>query len=168
MPESPQSPPIKYEQSWIQSVAVWLCLFVAAALYAAAYLSPKLLSYAQLRSTHHDNRAELITLQQHCEHLKLVETALDGDPTIKAELARIEFDKVDPGEQRIRVGNGLTLNAIAAPPLKPPAGSALPWYTPALEFLNGNRSYTSGLLLAAAILVAVGFLGVRPRNLRAA
>ncbi len=97
----------KQEQSWVPTLAFWLCLFVAAALYAVAFLSPKLLTHAKLSSRRYDNRAQMVKLQEHCEHLEIVQDALQTDPGIKAELARVEFDKVDPAEQRIPVGNGL-------------------------------------------------------------
>ena len=144
----------------MRSVAFWLCLFVAAALYAIVFLSPKLLSHAQLSSRYDDNLAQLVVLQEHCEHLKTVETALQSDPGFKAELTRIEFDAVDPAEQRIPIGNGLSLNSIAAAPVKAPPGKTLLWYTPVLEFLTGNPQYGNCMLLVAAALVMIGFVGL--------
>jgi len=148
------------EQSWVRSVVFWLCLFAAAALYAVVYLSPKLLVRARLSSRHHDNHIQLVTLQQHCKHLETVQTALQSDPGFRAELARIEFDAVDPAEQRIPVGDGLTLNAIAAAPHKGPPGSTLPWYTPVLEYLTETPRQGNCMLLVAAVLVMFGFVGL--------
>ena len=84
----------KSEQSWVPSVAFWLCLFVAAVLFAIPYLAPKLLRHARLSSRYHDNQARLATLSEHCEHLKIVQEALQSDPGFQAELARVEFDAV--------------------------------------------------------------------------
>ncbi len=153
--------PTNAEQSWVPSVAFWLCLFVAAALFAIPHLAPKLLTHARLNSKYADNQARLITLAEHCEHLKIVQDALQSDPGFQAELARIEFDAVNPAEQRIPVGNGLTLNAIAAVPTQPPPGNTLPWYTGLLEYLAHNRPYTHCMLAFAAVLVVYGFVGLR-------
>jgi hypothetical protein len=148
------------EQSWVPSVAFWLCLFVAAALFAIPFLAPKLLTHARLSSRFDDNQARLVTLSEHCEQLKIVQDALQSDPGFQAELARIEFDAVNPAEQRLPVGNGLTLNAIAAAPLPAPPGNTLAWYAPLLEFLTENRSYTHCMLAFAAVLVVYGFVGL--------
>jgi len=151
-----------HEQSWAPAVAFWLCLFVAGLLFAAAYLSPKLLTHARLSSRRFDNHEQLVTLSQHCEHLEVVQQALESDPGMKAELARIEFDAVDPAEQRIAVGAGLTLNAIAAAPIPKPPGTSLAWYAPMLEFLVDNPQYAHCMLLIAAVLVVYGFIGLQP------
>ena len=120
----------EYQQGWIRSLVFWLCLCVAVALYALVYLSPKYLENAQLSNRHHENQAQLVTLQKHSEHLQTVIQALESDPGFRAELIRIEFDAVDPAEQRIPVGDGLSLNAITALPEVVQDDSHLPWYVP--------------------------------------
>jgi cell division protein FtsB len=141
-------------RAWLGALACWLCLLLAAGVYAAVALSPKLLSLCLLRNEYEANQLRLVGLEQQVQRMEQVAAALVNDPDFASALARVDFETQHPGEQRIPVSSKLSFEPrSAAADLQLPE-VPLPWYTPLLRLLAHNR-YVSNLLLAAAAALAL-------------
>ena len=143
--------------SMLVSLLFWLTLIVSASLYSAVALSPKLLSYIELRNQHFQNQVVLVDLEDQVQHLERVATALESDPEFADELARVEFDASRPGDQRVAVQQTLWLDRPDS--LSSPVAEAhtLPWYTPLIRAFAGNQELRNYSLAAAAILILMAF-----------
>lgn len=143
--------------SWATSLAFWCCLLIAAALYASVTLSPKLFTQLALGHEHYRNQVRLVELEQEVDYLQAVAEALRNDPQFAAELARVEFDAVRPGDERIPMNRSLS---IAARRTKKPTPARLighPMHVVAIEFLATNSNARIGLLAAAATITVLAF-----------
>ena len=141
------------------SLAFWLCLLLAAVVYASVALAPKLLGYVKLNDEYRKNRTELVALEQRVSHLERVKDALENDPEFAAELARIDFDASRPGDERIAVEPLLSLEAV--PTTARPSAAAFDghpaWYAPLLGVLAGNRTVRMSFLAIAAVVTLGAF-----------
>ena len=142
---------------WTISIAFWLSLLVASTLYAAVAIAPKLSNYIRLRSDHFSNQVRLVDLERRIEYLQKVAIALEQEPEFAAELARVEFDAVDPRDRRIPLQNGLCLDGWVEGDVRPPHTGALPWYTPLVDVWAKQSGVRSVTLTAAALLTIVAF-----------
>ena len=151
------STPATARYDWIASLAFWLCLVVAAALFASVTLAPRLVTYLELRKEYQANQEQLVGLEGRTQYLEKVVDALRSDAQFAAEVARIDFDAARPGDERIAVDKSLSLSIPRYDP--PPAAAAAdaPWYVPATRFLAGNPSLRPLMLAVAAALVVVAF-----------
>src|SRR5262245_29239903 len=102
--------PAGRQPGWLTSLAFWLCLFGAAALYGTVTLSPKLLAFLMLDREYHDNQWKLVSLEKQVERLQKVIDAQKNDPAFVREQARTDFPVARPDEQRIPVESHLRLN----------------------------------------------------------
>ncbi len=148
--------------SWVVSLAFWLVLFTAAAVYAAVALAPRLLAYTALEQHYVENQIRLVELERRNDHLTRVADALEGDPDFATQLLRIDFDAARPGEERIAVDPRFHLAvqgeaAAVAPP-------SLPWYTPLAEVLARDAGLRRRLLVAAAVAVVLAFAVLHDAN----
>ena len=132
-------------------------MLVAAGLYAAVALSPKLVVYLHLRDEHYQTQVELVTMEHRVLYLKKVMHALEHDPEFAAEQARVELGAERPGDERIAVDESLyfTPDAQFDPSLF--KKSILPWYTSLLEVFATDRKKRQGLLIAAVFLSLFAF-----------
>ena len=144
-------------RGWLTSLAFWLCLFSAAALYAAVVLSPRLLTLLALQREHDSNQWRLVALKSQVDHLQKVIDAQRNDPAFVRELARSDFHVADAHEQRIPVDRHLRLNIETARGDRPAAPPELPWYAPLLSVIADSRGISTAVLSAAAVLVLYGF-----------
>lgn len=139
------------------SMTFWLLLLAAAVLFAFVSLSPKALTYLTLWDQFQSQQEELVQLEQQQTELNRVIAALNDDPQFAAEMARLEFDAVRPGEEILTVESSLALEPHAV--RKSPAGRSergsawRPWIAAAVQ----SQSLRMGCLLAAATLVLVAF-----------
>lgn len=140
------------------SLAFWVSLVASAMLFAAVSLAPKLLAWRTLQEQFRSQQTRLLVLEQQTEQLDRVVQALEQDPQFSAELARLEFDALRPGEEVIAVDGSLSLNPIVhdRPEARISAQSADPWL-PWLKRLAGDEPLRLGLLAAAACVVIVAF-----------
>jgi hypothetical protein len=143
---------------WKTTVAFWTLLLVAAGLYAVVVLSPKVLTYFELRKIHHDRQWELVGLEDRVQALGRTVAAFERDPRMASELTRSEFGVVDPREQRIPVDDELSFQ------LKEPrtsrvdtAGVHEPAWLPVVATVAGSRPIQDFGLLLAAAMVLFGF-----------
>lgn len=138
------------------SLTFWLLLLAAAGLFAFVSLSPKALAYLTLWDQFQSQQEELVQLEQQQTELNRVIAALKDDPQFAAEMARMEFDAVRPGEEILAVESSLALepHAVHKSPGRSERGSAWrPWIAAAVQ----SQSLRMGCLLAAAMLVLVAF-----------
>jgi cell division protein FtsB len=139
------------------SLTFWLLLLAAAVLFAFVSLSPKALAYLTLWDQFQSQQEELVQLEQQQAELNRVIAALNDDPQFAAEMARLEFDAVRPGEEILTVESSLALEPHAVHEL--PAGRSekhsawRPWIAAAVQ----SQSLRRGCLLAAAMLVIIAF-----------
>ena len=142
---------------WTISVAFWLSLLLAATLYAVVALSPNLSRYLRLQNDHFTNQVRLVQLERRIDYLQKVALALEQEPEFAAELARVEFDAVDPGDYRIPLQNGLCLDGwVDAETAEPPVRS-LPWFTPLVDMWAHRVGVRRATLTIAALLTLVAF-----------
>jgi hypothetical protein len=151
-------------QGWLASLAFWLCLFAAAALYGTATLSPKLLAFLVLDRDYRTNQWRLVSEEKQVEHLKKVIEAQTNDPAFMREQARSDFDVADSDEQRIPVESHLRLNIETGNSGSPALRTELPPYAALLEFVARSHRVGNALLGAAAILVLYAFTRLYVRS----
>lgn len=139
------------------SLMFWTALLVAAVLFAAVTLAPRLTTLIDLRDEHYVHQLKLVALEQQTRQLERVVTALERDPDFAAEMARLEFDALRPGEEVIAVDGNLALDARQMPPAAAAPETSRAWYLPALQRLASQRDLRHLLLLTAAVLVVTSF-----------
>lgn len=155
--DEPQTSPASRIGGLAISLAFWTGLIIAAVLFAAVNLSPRLAAILKLREEHYANQLRLVSLEKQARQLERVVQALEHDPAFAAEMARLEFDALRPGEEVIAVDRTLALDARHAATAEPPRGATQAWYLPAVEILATSRELRNTLLLAAAVLTIVAF-----------
>ena len=149
------------QQGVVFTVWSWLCLFAAAGVLAVLHLSPKLVTYAELEQRCQTNQQRLVSLEQQVERLRLEAEALLRDPEFAAALARVDFQKLRPGEQRIPVDPHLSQQVRAAGPdlaVTPPPFPA--WYPYARQVVQ-QPAWSSLLQLVGIGLVLCAFVPIR-------
>ena len=157
------SPPETFS-GMVISLVFWLFLFAAGILFAIVSLSPKLLVYLQLRSQFDVNQRRLVMLEQQAEQLRRVINAIRTDTDFAAELTRIEFDAVLPGEEVIPVDSALKLDARSVETPLPDFPAASEWYEPLVNHLASDHELRMGFLACAMLLVIVSFTLLQPMN----
>jgi len=139
------------------SLTFWLMLLAAAGLFAVVSLSPKLSTYLALCDQHFAQQHELLQLERDHAELERVIAALEHDPHFAAEMARMEFDAVRPGEEILSVDSALTLSpnigAMKTDPLAVGGSRWRPWIAVLAEF----QPLRMLLLATAAGLVLFAF-----------
>ncbi|MBC8113385.1 MAG: hypothetical protein H7062_03340 [Candidatus Saccharimonas sp.] len=148
----------------IVSLLFWFCLLLAASLFAAVALAPKLAETLRLRDLYTTNQLKLVSVERQNEQLQSVVDAIQNDKDFATEMTRIEFDAVRSDEEIIPVAADLKLETrgIQTPRAQPVIPRA--WYQPWLTLLTENDSLRSMLLGAAAVLVVVSFTWFQPAS----
>lgn len=139
------------------SLTFWLLLFFAASLFAAVVLSPRYLAYLELRNEYLSNQVQLVTLENQVEYLKQIAHSLEHDPEFRSEVARVDFDAVRPGEERIAVDPDLALDLPQWNSRQRIPVTSRAWYVPMLSVLSENHKVRSSLLLTAGVIVLLSF-----------
>lgn len=154
---APRSPSAEPLSGIAVSVAFWLALLSAVGVFAGVSLSPKLAVYLALEDQHRSQQQELMKLEHQHAELERVIAALKDDPQFAAELTRLEFDAVRPGEEILSVDSSLTFNpnAVARGSL-PSAVTRSPW-RPWVAILAYNQRLRTVLFVTAAGLVLFAF-----------
>ena len=140
------------------SLGFWCSLFVAAGLYAAVTLSPKLRSVRELDQVRYEQQRRLLHLERLTEQLSLVVEALEHDSQFASEITRLEFDAARPGEELIQVDSELTLSPVSVSNTQAPAPHAVAdtWQV-TLDRLSADDHLRLRLLGSAALLVILAF-----------
>jgi hypothetical protein len=144
------------------SLGFWFCLLISAVLFAVVALSPKLLTYLQLRHQFDSNQLQLVALERQAGQLRRVVEAVRDDEDFAAELTRIEFDAVQPDEEILPVDGSLTLDAIATGSSTSLLAVMDPWYEPVVRFLASDARSRLSILGSAALLVVISFTILQP------
>lgn len=156
--QPPSASPVRPLWSGLLSLFFWLCLLIAAALYAGVSLAPKYIAWEAWNRQYQTNQWELVGLEQRMSQLEQVVAALKDDPQFSAELARIEFDALVPGEEVIPVSDGLTYRPAA--PVETagtPATHSTPPWKPWISAFASDAELRTRALTVAAALVLLGF-----------
>src|SRR5579872_2877833 len=80
------------------SLTFWASLGLAAVLFAALALAPKLRTYRDLRLEYEERQRALVSQEQRHDYLARVAEALINDADFAAEMARIDFGVADSEE----------------------------------------------------------------------
>ncbi|MDA0590375.1 MAG: septum formation initiator family protein [Planctomycetota bacterium] len=162
---------------WVVSLLFWGQMIAAASLYGVVALAPKLTVFVELQNDHLRTQTQLVSLENHIHELEKVVVALQDDPRVIEELARLDLDASRPDETRIPLEGGETLQSRLGQTMHvPDVGRA--WYQPLLQAFAENTSLRVTSLGVAAALVVISFTFFHPsqarsfhsgwRNLRAA
>lgn len=146
----------------VVSLLFWVLLLGAALLYGAVSLSPKLLIHSELDGRYLKTQTQLVGLEQRVTELRHVTQALEHDPRVLQELARIDLDASKPDEERIPLPAELTLQSRVNdhPPVAPEVTRA--WYLPILRAFVENQRLRRTSLLCSAMLVLIAFVFLHP------
>jgi cell division protein FtsB len=161
---TPLHPLRETRAGWLTSLAFWLGLFTAAALFATVTLSPKLLTFLTLNRQYHANQWKLVSLERQVDHLEKVIDAQKHDPGFVREQARSDFDVARPDDESIPVESHLRLNIGTGAANLQVAPAELPWYSPLLAAVGRSRHVSNALLFIAALLVLYAFAMLYERN----
>ncbi|RPI80732.1 MAG: hypothetical protein EHM42_11715 [Planctomycetaceae bacterium] len=153
------------EAGGLASVAFWTSLFIAAGLYAAVVLAPKLIHHAELSRAHRANQWRLVELQRQIEYLKRVIDAHEFDPAFARERARSEFELRPVDEEQIPVPPHLKLQIGHREPetaQRTVREASGPWYLPWLKQIVSRPIVGSALLAGAAVITVLAFTFLNP------
>jgi hypothetical protein len=139
----------------------WICLLVAAGLYAPCVLAGRFVAWWDLQQRYLRNQAQLIAVQQQIQHLQRVSDALEHDPDFAGQVARAELGAVPSGTQVIALPAELNSDPrvlLARPEVEAPVEA---WYMPVLRRISTDAALRRYLLSAAAGVFLLGFLCFR-------
>lgn len=141
----------------------WVCLIVAAALYAPCVLADRIVAWSELQRKYERNQVELIASQRHVQQLQRVADALESDPAFARSIARADLGATPTGTTAIDLPEELNHD-----PRVLPAAAAIelpvdPWYLPLMRRIASDARLRRNLLLAAAGVFLFGFLVFREK-----
>ncbi len=160
MPDTTDQPDT--HASWAISLAFWLALLAAIGAYSLVALSPKLLSYIQLRHDYHATQMRLVGLEHEVDDLTQVVDSLARDPDFVRKLASVEFGARRAGEERIPVDEHLQLSIRDNDPVFEMPADSLPWYGSAVYPFAVNNRLRGTILLASALTLVFAFMFLQP------
>lgn len=150
---------------WISSLLFWFQLLLAVALYAAVSLAPKLNVMVKLQTEFLKTQSQLVSLENQVSEMQKVVKALESDPRILKQLARLEWDAARPGEERIELSPDLTLQRRITQQREHSPEISRAWYMPLLTTFAENRQLRTTCLSVAAALVLISFTFFLPGEL---
>ena len=102
-------------------------------------------------------RYNWFSLENQVEYLRQIAHSLEHDPEFRSEVARVDFDAVRPGEERIAVDPELALDVPQWNPNQKIPIVSHSWYEPMLNVLSKNQKVRSSILLSAAAIIILSF-----------
>ena len=148
---------------FVLSVAFWLALLVAVAMYALVALSPKLVVYLDAKNQWRENQNRLVQLESKVNYLGRVKDALQNDPEFASELARIELNASRTGDERIPVGHALELHTADPSHTASNRQPNERWFRPQLQRFADDDELRRWLLLGAAVITMFAFTFLHDR-----
>ncbi len=148
--------------SWTISLAFWLTLLTSISAFSLVALSPKLLSFIQLRHDYHATQVQLVGLEHEVDDLTQVVDSLARDPDFVRKLASVEFGARRAGEERIAIDEHLQLSIRDNDPVFEMPADSLPWYVSAIQPFAVNNPLRGMILLASALTVVLAFMFLQP------
>lgn len=142
--------------SWVISLAFWGTLVVAAVLYAAVTLSPKLADFAQARTRFRNNAYRLVDLESEVDYLERVTTALKTDPNFAKQLAFASHQPASHNESLIPVTQQSTSDVDEEDPSPAPTAD-VPLWMKGVTYLAAHPDYRRWMLITSACLTLFAF-----------
>ena len=142
--------------SLLISVAFWFTLLVAAGMYAAVALSPKLATWINAHGQYADNAARLAALEDEADYLERLTAALKSDPAFAVQL-------VDAAQGQSARDTGIVNFSGEAVPAKPPANSRVvqsaiqPQLSGLVFHLASHEQHRTWLLVGSCSLTLLAF-----------
>jgi len=143
------------------SVAFWMSMLTAMAIYAAIALAPRLDESIALQQRFYRDAAYSSVLMQEVEHLTRVANALERDAEFRHRVAAIELQVSPRGTTEIPVSKTLGYDA-RIPVIQEPVVPKVPWYAELVHDLSRPTVLRSRLLLSAIGLLTVAFTCLNP------
>jgi cell division protein FtsB len=144
--------PTPRDSVWV-GVAFWLILFLATSLFAAVLLAPKWTRTELLDDRVAHLTAEVNRLNETHDRLGRLLEAFRHDPDFDRELARLELDYAQAGEQRLsEPAKAADLEAAS----NRATASRTEWWRPVVQIFAQDQSLRRAALATAAILLVVG------------
>jgi len=150
---------------WL-SLAFWMSLIIAAALFASVALATRVLTYGELEGRAQALRLRLIEIDDRCQRLEKVVTALRQDPQFLDHWKRAEFETKEPTEEVLSTEMDLNLTEVWAPRNESPLTIVRPWWLSTVAYFAYSSQLRIGLLSASAALILVAFTFFHPASLR--
>ncbi len=148
--------------SWAVSLAFWLALLAAVGVYSLVALSPKLLTYIQLRHDYHATQVRLAGLEHEVDDLNQVVDSLSRDPDFVRKLASVDFGARRAGEERIPVDEHLQLSIRDNDPVFEMPADSLPWYGSVVYPFAVHQRLRGAMLLASGLMLIFAFMFLPP------
>jgi cell division protein FtsB len=142
----------------LASLLFWLCLLIAAGLYAAIALSPRLVVWGDLQVESARRQVELVNLEREAQQLARVVAALERDPEFVAELARVELAAAKPGGIQIPLPPALGFDPRAPRAVEEAAEPPNPWYLSAARLAASDARLRWKVLGLASSLLLFAFV----------
>ena len=144
------------------SLAFWSCLLFASCLFGIVALSPKFLTYLQLRNQFDANQQRLVSLEKQAGKLQRVIDAIHTDKEFSAELTRIELDAVRPGEEVLPVDSALELDHRDLADTTSESGPLKRNYEPFVQMVSSDEHLRMTLLAVSALIIVFAFTSLQP------
>jgi cell division protein FtsB len=140
--------------SWTISVLFWLTLLAAVSVYALVALSPKLLTYLELRQEYLAQQVQLVRVEHQIDDLRAIAVSLKQDPDFVRKLASVEFGAARPDEEHIPVDEPLQISIRDNDPVFEPPAESQTWLRSAIRpFATHRQLRGTTLLIAAGMLI---------------
>lgn len=142
--------------SLLVSVSFWLVLLVAAGMYAAVALSPKLAGWINAHEQYANNAARLAALEDEADYLDRLTAALKRDPAFAVQLV----DAAQGQSARDTHIAGFTGDAV---PFEPPPNSQVvqsaiqPQLAELVFHLSSHEQHRTWLLIGSCSLTLLAF-----------
>lgn len=136
----PPETPLPPRESIFLSLAFWLTLLLASAMYAVLCLSPRLSEHARLTRQSYELQFEAEQRSQEIRHLRRVAQAMQQDAEFISRIARNEFSLAEDGSQQIQVATELGYDARVPGPSQGKRDYVDPWYLDLIELLCNRTS----------------------------
>ncbi len=130
----------------------WLCLFVAAGLFAAVYFAPSYSSYIKLKVARYDNQVKLVTLERYVQYLGTVSDAQSNNTSSN------EMNDADLAPLSEVIDEGFQLDPQMLKPIQKIPKATLPSYMHHVELLATSVQTRRSVMAAAAFLLVFAFV----------
>jgi len=152
------SPPSETPSSavWAVSLAFWMTLLIAAAMYGCVALAPRLFAWIEIRHDYLTNAHQLQALESEVDYLERVRDALKSDPEFVRRMAAASIAE-DIGDAEVIPVSGTLIFGSEdqlqerMPEIEKPVGALL------VQRFAADRQLRNGLLVSASLLVVFAF-----------
>ncbi len=142
--------------SLLMSIGFWLSLLMAACLYAAVALTPKLAGWINARQQYLENSARLSQLEDEVDYLERVAAALKNDPEFARRLVRANQNSGLEQTEFLPVSRDLLFGG--SPQAEPTVPQVVqPAVARVIFHLASDQTHRNWLLIAAAGITISAF-----------